>query len=65
MLTWENIRSTQAEERGSATSVHISSDRTSNFGLALQSVICFSSSQNAGASDLPMRLHGPLAAADE
>jgi len=50
MLTWENIRSTHAEECGNATSVHISSDRTSNFGLALQSVICFSSSQNAGGS---------------
>ena len=50
LLTWENIRSTHAEECGNATSVHISSDRTSNFGLALQSVICFSSSQNAGGS---------------
>ena len=48
MLTWENIRSTHAEECGNATSVHISLERTSNFGLALQSVICFSSSQNAG-----------------
>lgn len=43
MLTWENIRSTHADECGNATSLHISSDKTSNFGLSFLSVNCFSS----------------------